>query len=100
MKLEVNDKVRWYSVGLRGNLTRSGYVIAVVPKNTHALSLITPEQMCNRNISFTKDDKVRTTESYVVLVKDGNMKETLFWPRAHLLEKVLNITRGPRKRKQ
>ena len=87
----LGDKVKWRGAGNRGTIiTRSGVVVMIVPRGERPqLSHL----MLYASVRID-DMSPRTMESYVVMVEDHKCRRSLFWPRAHLLEHI--IDRGKR----
>ncbi len=91
MSFKIGDRVRWSSQSSGSKTTKEGEVVAVVP-HLRELGDVQDQYLCSRpsnNITPVELSGLpRKGESYLVLVRIGNRKPRLYWPRVKGLEKI------------
>lgn len=87
MLFEIGERVKWYSTGTRGNLTRVGNIFALIPKNTNPKIVLTEKQLEGTTWKV-EDEKPRLQDSYLTVVVDSRGIKRLYWPRVNLIERV------------
>ncbi len=90
---KIGDRVEWDSQANRGQWTKIGTVLAIVPANELPLRVFDPiERETGYSSTFDPRTLVRNHESYVVAVdqigKVRKRKPVLYYPRVTALRKI------------